>query len=178
MPHRDDYFRGASWEDDIDTYLHGGDQPRYMLSELSSHLFGELCEEINRRLPDGVSWQPARDSFYTSPGVNLPSEEELRWVFDEAWDSVSGRLEQIERQLFGALPVSVQALEKALAEIESPLHRAVVAGELQQMARRVQAEALSMAAQGPRDHGDIAELLGIDVSELRAAIEEHRSRVG
>lgn len=145
--------------------------------KLADELFDELRREVNRRLPEDVSWWPHTSEFVKPAYVDLPAPEEMAELFREAWNAVAGRLAEIERRLFGALPATIEDLERALLDIADPLRRARVAGLLtdpgtRAIAARIRAAAVYEATR-ERSADDVAVLLGTGVAAIRKLIREH-----
>ena len=59
-------------------------------------VFDAYREEVDRLLPDGVTWHPYVPEFVLPVGTVLPEGEEMKDLFREAWKAVVPRLEQIE----------------------------------------------------------------------------------
>ncbi|WP_213455447.1 hypothetical protein [Rhizomonospora bruguierae] len=166
-------------------FINGGDSTPDQTDALFDALFDALREEVDARLPEGVSWQPRTADFLHQVGTPVPDEQEMREIFQEAWAAVESRFDSIERQIFGTLPDSVDELEVALRAIGSPVHRARVAGMLvdagmRQMAARVRQEAI-YAATRERSAQEVAELLSTGQAAIKKAItkaiSEHNRRV-
>jgi len=170
--------------DGIYAYINGGDYPQVEQDLLVDALLDALRDEVDARLPDGVTWQPATAEFLHPVDVDVPDADEMREIFADAWAAVASRYEEIERDaLYGSLPATVEELEQALKAIGSPLHRARVAGLLTEagtraMASRVRAEAVYAATRERGSIAAVAETLGTGVSALRTLITEHKRRSG
>jgi len=167
--------------DGILAYVDGDDtRTSHEKDVLVEALFAELRDEVDNRLPDGVSWQPRTSEFVHPVDVDLPDRDEMNELFTEAWQAVEARYEQIERRLFGALPATVEDLEAELRAIADPIRRARVAGLLvdagmRQMAGRVRAEAVYEASR-ERSRGEVARLLGTGTAAVGKLIYEHNQR--
>lgn len=143
-------------------------------------LFAAYRDEVDARLPEGVTWQPRTSEFVRPVDVDLPARDELDELFAEAWQAVEARYEQIERQLLGTLPATVEDLERELRAIGDPIRRARVAGLLvdagmRQMAGRVRAEAVYEASR-ERSRDEVAQLLGTGTAAVGKLIYEHNQR--
>lgn len=166
--------------DTVYAWLNGDDEyTEDQMSAMVDALYGAYCEEIDKRLPDDVYWQPATSQFVHPVGADLPGEEEMREIWRDAWDAVVARYDGIEREQFGRLPATLEGLERALEAIGSPIHRARVAGLLadaktRQMAARVRREAIHRATR-EYPHEEVARLLGTGVTAVRKAIREHNA---
>lgn len=169
--------------DRIYAYINGGDYDDYQQDALVNALMAALEDEVDARLPEGVTWQPATAEFLHPVDVEVPDADEMREIFAAAWAAVEARYDEIEREVLGTLPATVEELEQALTAIGSPLHRARVAGLLTEagtraMASRVRAEAVYAATRERGSIETVAKTLGTGVSALRTLITEHKRRAG
>jgi len=174
-------FGDADWYDSILAYLDGDDtHTDYERGVLADALFDALCVEVGGRLGDDVLWQSSTSQFLHRVDVDVPGPDEMRELFVAAWDAVAGRYDQIERELFGVLPVTMDGLGRQLRAIGDPVRRARVAGLLvdagmRQMAGTVRAEAVYEATRN-RNRVDVAELLGTGVPAVGKLVAEHNRR--
>lgn len=177
-------YSEAVQSDGIYAYISGGDYPQVEQDLLVNALLDELRDEVDARLPDGVTWHPSTSEFVHPLGSEVPDADEMREIFAAAWAAVEARYEEIERDaLYGGLPATVEELEQALTAIGSAVHRARVAGLLTEagtraMASRVRAEAVYAATRERGSISAVAETLGTGVSALRTLITEHKRRAG
>jgi len=167
---------------EIYAYIDGGDYDDHQRDALVTALMAALEDEVDARLPDGVTWHPATAEFVHPLDAELPSDDEMREIFAAAWAAVEARYDEIEREVLGTLPVSADELERALRAIGDPIQRARVAGMLVDAATRqrvgqVRAEAIYEATR-ERTWEQVAELLGTGVPAINKAIWQHRRRQG
>lgn len=162
-------------------YINSGEYTADQQDALSAALYDALRDEVDDLLPGGVTWQPATSSLLHPVGVEVPDEDEIREIFAAAWAAVEGRYEQIEAEVLGALPATVDELERALVAIASPVQRARVAGMLAandtaRMAARVRGEAIWEATRERGSAALVAERLGTGEAAIRKVIKERNQR--
>src|SRR5690606_3956400 len=166
---------------EIYAYTDGGDYDDHQRAALTEALKAALEDEVDARLPEGATWHPATGEFTHPIDTEMPDADEMRELFAEAWAAVETRYDEIERQVLGTLPNTVDELVQALRAIGDPIQRARVAGMLVDAATRhrvgqIRAEAIYQATRA-RTWEEVAELLGTGVAAINKAIWQHRKAI-
>lgn len=165
----------------IYAYTDGGDYDDLQRDAMAEALMASLKDEVDARLPEGVTWHPATGEFVHPIDTEMPDADEMRELFAEAWAAVEARYGEIERRMLGTLPNTVDELEQELRAIGDPILRARVAGMLVDATTRhrvgkIRAEAIYKATR-TRSWEEVAELLGTGVAAINKAIWQHRKEI-
>lgn len=167
--------------DGIISYVDGDDTiTDHEKGAMVEALFAAFRDEVDALLPDDMSWQPGTSEFVHPVDSDIPDADEMRDLFTRAWATVEDRYENIEREVLGTLPATIDDLERELRAIGNPIRRARVAGLLvdagmRQMAGQVRAEAVHEATRRA-SREDVADLLGTGVPAVAKLIREHNAR--
>lgn len=108
--------------DGILGYINGGGYTARQTIHLGNALLGALRDEVNERLPEGVTWQPATSEFLLpcnnqgQPLVELPDPDAMAELFAAAWTSVEARFEEIERVALAEVDAELDVAERADAD--------------------------------------------------------------
>lgn len=112
-------FSHQAQADGILGYINGGGYNSRQTIHLGNALLDALRGEVDERLPEGVTWQPATSEFLLpcdnqgQPLVELPDAEGMAELFGQAWAAVEARFEEIERVAFAEVDAELDIAERA-----------------------------------------------------------------
>jgi hypothetical protein len=91
-------FSQQAQMDGILAHINGGDYTDDQQGRLSQALFDAHRDEVDERLPQGVTWQPTTSEFLHPVNVEIPERDEMEEIFREAWQAVAARYDEIEAE--------------------------------------------------------------------------------
>lgn len=92
-------FSQQEQADGILAYINGGDYTQQQQTALAGAMMAALGEEVDRLLPNDVSWHPATSEFvHPVDSDSLPDREAMTDLFHRAWEALEGRFDAIERE--------------------------------------------------------------------------------
>lgn len=161
-------------------YLNGGDYSEDDTAALGEALFDALANEVDNRLPDGVTWQPSTSEFiHPVDGDDLPDQAEMAALLETAWQAVVDQHDAIEAETLPVLQVAAVAAQLP----DDPIERARVAGRVVDQARNAQErfanarrKAIYAATRVPgATYASVAEALGVSAAAINKAVTEFRA---
>jgi hypothetical protein len=98
----------ASHVDGILAYINGADYPEDVQDRMADALMAATEDEVNNRLPAGVTWYPNTSEIIGPIGALVHVDDDmdgwLRDVMAEAWQAVVARFDTIEATVPGTVP--------------------------------------------------------------------------